>query len=349
MNDSDLNNNSESNVNSMIDQQVSSSTVHIIENDNTEIVHHDTGHITTSIGQEDDIDNDRPITTTTPLPMDVTTTTPASKRMYLLSLVQMYQNIYTKYIIPLYKSMIWNITVSCRTIQSRSSSSHHLTSTTTSALSALHIPMQRTFVAQRRIYYNNISNNATDSSSRTNISDTSSSLTPVLCECDENGISITTNNDTVISMTQQSSDAYPLDNNEVVPALHEEDINDNDYDIDPSATTGLRQRKGQQQASKRTSTSVSMEQSNNEKQNRLVEHDVDQQQHEIQMSQNNEQQQQYMIQLLLRSSNNGLLSKAPISLLHAQNDSIQLLQYISTILIHLQILIQKEISSTTKE
>jgi hypothetical protein len=248
-----------------------------------------------------------------------------SKRMYLLSLVQMYQNVYMTYTVKLYKSMIWNLTVSCRAIQSRSTSCQNLTSNTLSAISAVHIPIHRELIAQRRIYS---TPRTTCNDNNTIKSNAMSSSMPRMYECDEYGIPNVTTSVDQRTTPQRNGDTTLMDD-ENVPSLYD--------DIGPSTTTGLRQRKGQQQQkpSQRTpaniiSNSISIEERNNE--------DLDQnQQH--QKTKND----QHMIQLLLRSSSNGLLSKAPVSLLDAQKDSIQLLQYISTILIQIQQLILHEI------
>ena len=71
----------------------------------------------------------------------------SGKLLYILSLIQMYQDVYQKFITRFYKDMIWNMTKARRVLQSRST-----TTTNTTLLSVVHIPSHRTFSAQRRIF-----------------------------------------------------------------------------------------------------------------------------------------------------------------------------------------------------
>ena len=86
------------------------------------------------------------------------------RKLYILSLVQMYQELYHQYIIPYYKDMIWNLTKARRALQSRSNSCISGTASASSSsassssggtatlLNVIHIPSHRTFSAQRRIF-----------------------------------------------------------------------------------------------------------------------------------------------------------------------------------------------------
>ena len=72
----------------------------------------------------------------------------SGKLLYILSLIQMYQDVYQQFITRFYKDMIWNMTKARRVLQSRSTT----TTTNTTLLSVVHIPSHRTFSAQRRLF-----------------------------------------------------------------------------------------------------------------------------------------------------------------------------------------------------
>ena len=131
----------------------------------------------------------------------------SGKLLYILSLIQMYQDVYQQFITRFYKDMIWNMTKARRVLQSRSTT----TTTNTTLLSVVHIPSHRTFSAQRRLF--------SDSTVRRSKS--------VLSECDTLGRS-----------SMHHTPAPPPLTDEIDPT---EEWRPDHYNNHP---TGLRQRRG---------------------------------------------------------------------------------------------------------
>ncbi len=140
-----------------------------------------------------------------------------SGKLYILSLIQMYQDVYQQFITRFYKDMIWNMTKARRVMQSRST-----TTSATTLLSVIHIPYHRTFSAQRRMF---------DSTSSTTASTATLRRSNVLSECDPRGRSI-------------HASPPPLTNEDDDQDDPTEEWLPDHNNINSNHQTGLRQRRG---------------------------------------------------------------------------------------------------------
>ena len=270
---------------------------------------------------------------------------PHRKKLYILSLIQMYQDIYQQYITQFYKDMIWNMTKARRAMQSRSllsgstsaSGSSSSNGTSATLLSVTHIPVHRMFHAQRRLFYNNDASSASSPPSSFTIGRPNHCK---LYECDAHGR--TTHVTLPLLVKEDEEDIHPIENEN-----HPHDHNHNDNN------TGLRQRRGRPV----TSSTKLMINNDNENAKVVVESEK--------LVPESKTEHQHMIQLLLLSSGTGMgttnthpqknsnnstnfqSSSSPhLHLLQlSQNKSIQMLQYIATVQSQLLLQLQQEITT----
>ena len=266
------------------------------------------------------------------------------RKLYILSLVQMYQDIYHQHIIQFYKDMIWNMTKARRAMQSRSISrvvmiSGTNASSTVTSLNVIHIPLHRTFHAQRRIYYTRTNNITNTTSTASN-----DCRTMMLHECDEHGrkmhVDVESSSSSPPPLTKEKGEEDEEDQTD-------QDCNDNHNDMNtelliPDHPTGLRQRRGRpniklQQTTQPPLIDTSTTSIIHEDSKVIVYNDKEANKEKKGIS----LEENHMIQLLLLSS--GIGTGGTPHLHHQQqqqqqhilqashNKSLQLLQYIATI------------------
>jgi hypothetical protein len=199
-------------------------------------------------GDDDDDEDDDPNSgIEQELPVTVRTTVqppphPSSNHttIYLLSLVQLYQDIYQTQLQKWYTSMIWNITLARRDIQSRNNTSNSILTvhSTHHMINARYMNPKRYFGAQRRLYHDddhdddNVDDDAVDDDATITTPATTAVVTRTvhrfLQECDEEGIRSwvpsTTKHENIASNTVVAATTV------MVPTT--------------TTSTGLRQRKG---------------------------------------------------------------------------------------------------------
>jgi hypothetical protein len=127
----------------------------------------------------------------------------SSKTLRLLNLVQMYNDVHTKFLQESFATMLWNLTKSRRALQARA---HPSNVVHCPVLQASLIPPDRSFAAQRRLYRS------------------------------ENDIATTTDERTA-AWSLQDSDDHGGRRKEIPPELREEETLRTEH-----STTGLRQR-----------------------------------------------------------------------------------------------------------
>jgi hypothetical protein len=181
---------------------------------------------------DDGIEQELPVTVRTTVPQQ--SPHPSSNHpttLYLLSLVQLYQDIYQTQLQKLYTSMIWNITVARRDIQSRNTTSNSILTvhSTHHMINARYMNPKRYFGAQRRLYNDDIDEEVDDAKTTTTTPAAAVTTRTVHClqECDEDGIRwvpSTTKHENIASNTVVAATTV------VVPTT--------------TTSTGLRQRKG---------------------------------------------------------------------------------------------------------
>jgi hypothetical protein len=177
---------------------------------------------------DDDDDEDDPsigIEKRTVLPPHPSSNHPTT--IYLLSLVQLYQEIYQTQLQKLYTSMIWNITVARRDIQSRNNTSNSILTVHSNnhMINARYMNPQRYFGAQRRLYNDDDDDAVEDDATTTTPASATVATRTVHClqECDEDGIRW-------VPSTTTTKHENIASNTVVVGTT--------------TSTTGLRQRKG---------------------------------------------------------------------------------------------------------
>jgi hypothetical protein len=197
-----------------------------------------TGALTTPIhrieGDDDDDDEDDPrigIEKRTVLPPHPSSNHPTT--IYLLSLVQLYQEIYQTQLQKLYTSMIWNITVARRDIQSRNNTSNSILTvhSTHHMINARYMNPKRYFGAQRRLYHDDNHDDDAVDDDPANVDMVATRTIHCLQECDEDGIRwvpSTTKHENIASHTVVAT----IPTTTVVPTTT------------TTTSTGLRQRKG---------------------------------------------------------------------------------------------------------